>query len=191
MRKIILASGSPRRKEILAKLGLKFTVVRNRYKEDMDLDLSPLGLAARLSEGKAESVAHLHRNSIIVAADTFIAFQGAVLGKPKSTEEARRILKRLSGKRHSVLTGVTVIDTKTGRKSTEVAETLVYFRKLTRREIDAYVRTKEPLDKAGAYGIQELGALLVEKIEGDFFNVMGLPILTLVRLLGRFGIRVL
>lgn len=191
MRKIILASGSPRRKEILAKLGLKFTVVRNRYKEDMDLDLSPLGLAARLSEGKAESVARLHRNSIIVAADTFIAFQGAVLGKPKSTEEARRILKRLSGKRHSVLTGVTVIDTKTGRKSTEVAETLVYFRKLTRREIDAYVMTKEPLDKAGAYGIQELGALLVEKIEGDFFNVMGLPILTLVRLLGRFGIRVL
>ena len=190
-RKIILASASPRRKEILGKTGLKFSVDAGDYKEDMDLALKPRQLARFLSSEKARAVAVKYASALVIAADTFIVFQGSLLGKPHTREEARRMLTLLNGRQHSVLTGFTVIDTRTGKKLSRSVETKVFFKKMTGQEIESYVKTGEPLDKAGAYAIQGLGAVLVKKIEGDYFNVMGLPLRSLTGVLRKFGVSVL
>ena len=189
-RKIILASASPRRKEILGKTGLKFSVDAGDYKEDMDLALKPRQLARFLSSEKAKAVAVKYASALVIAADTFIVFQGSLLGKPHTREEARRMLTLLNGRQHSVLTGFTVIDTLTGKKLSRSVETKVFFKKMTGQEIESYVKTGEPLDKAGAYAIQGLGAVLVKKIEGDYFNVMGLPLSSLIGVLRKFGVSV-
>jgi len=189
-RKIILASASPRRKEILGKTGLKFSVDAGDYKEDMDLALKPRQLARFLSSEKARAVAVKYASALVIAADTFIVFQGSLLGKPHTREEARRMLSLLNGRQHSVLTGFTVIDTLTGKKLSRSVETKVFFKKMTGQEIESYVKTGEPLDKAGAYAIQGLGAVLVKKIEGDYFNVMGLPLSSLTGVLRKFGVSV-
>ena len=189
-RKIILASASPRRKEILGKTGLKFSVDAGDYKEDMDLALKPRQLARFLSSEKAKAVAVKYASALVIAADTFIVFQGSLLGKPHTREEARRMLTLLNGRQHSVLTGFTVIDTRTGKKLSRSVETKVIFKKMTGQEIESYVKTGEPLDKAGAYAIQGLGAVLVKKIEGDYFNVMGLPLSSLTGVLRKFGVSV-
>jgi len=189
-RKIILASASPRRKEILGKTGLKFSVDAGDYKEDMDLALKPRQLARFLSSEKARAVAVKYASALVIAADTFIVFQGSLLGKPHTREEARRMLTLLNGRQHSVLTGFTVIDTRTGKKLSRSVETKVFFKKMTGQEIESYVKTGEPLDKAGAYAIQGLGAVLVKKIEGDYFNVMGLPLSSLIGVLRKFGVSV-
>jgi len=189
-RKIILASASPRRKEILGKTGLKFSVDAGDYKEDMDLALKPRQLARFLSSEKARAVAVKYASALVIAADTFIVFQGSLLGKPHTREEARRMLSLLNGRQHSVLTGFTVIDTLTGKKLSRSVETKVFFKKMTGQEIESYVKTGEPLDKAGAYAIQGLGAVLVKKIEGDYFNVMGLPLSSLIGVLRKFGVSV-
>jgi len=189
-RKIILASASPRRKEILGKTGLKFSVDAGDYKEDMDLALKPRQLARFLSSEKAKAVAVKYASALVIAADTFIVFQGSLLGKPHTREEARRMLTLLNGRQHSVLTGFTVIDTRTGKKLSRSVETKVFFKKMTEQEIESYVKTGEPLDKAGAYAIQGLGAVLVKKIEGDYFNVMGLPLSSLTGVLRKFGVSV-
>ncbi|GBE06342.1 MAG TPA: septum formation inhibitor Maf [Nitrospirae bacterium] len=191
MRKIILASRSPRRKEILKITGLNFTVCDGGYKEDLSLPLSPRALARYLSLKKAEAVAHKYRNAIIIAADTFIVFKNRLLGKPHTDREARKMLMMLNGKAHSVITGFTIMDTASNKILSRSVSTKVYFRKLDREEISAYIRSKEPLDKAGAYAIQGIGAILIEKIEGDFFNVMGLPLCALTEGLKKFGIHVL
>jgi len=172
MRKIILASASPRRKEILASTG-------------------PRALARFLSRKKAEEVAESHKDAIVIAADTFIVYKHKRLGKPSGSDDARKMLKLLSGKAHSVITGFTIIDSKTKKKISRSIETKVYFNKLTQSEINAYVRSGEPLDKAGAYAIQGLGAVFIDKIEGDFFNVVGLPISALAESLKKFGIKIL
>ena len=190
-RKIILASASPRRKEILGKTGLKFSVDAGDYKEDMDLALKPRQLARFLSSEKARAVAVKYASALVIAADTFIVFQGSLLGKPHTREEARRMLTLLNGRQHSVLTGFTVIDTRTGKKLSRSVETKVFFKKMTGQEIESYVKTGEPLDKAGAYAIQGFGAVLVKKIEGDYFNVMGLPLRSLTGVLRKFGVSVL
>jgi septum formation protein len=188
---IILASASPRRRELLALVGLKFIVDAGEYEEDMNTDLSPPELAKFLSRKKAEDVAGRHKNAIIIAADTFIVFQGALMGKPSDEGEAKVMLKKLSGKTHSVITGYTIIDTESRKRLSRVIETRVSFKRLTMQEIDAYVRSKEPLDKAGAYAIQGLGSVVVRKIEGDYFNVIGLPLSSLADSLKRFGVAVL
>jgi septum formation protein len=188
---IILASASPRRRELLALVGLEFIVDAGEYEEDMNTDLSPPELAKFLSRKKAEDVAGRHKNAVIIAADTFIVFQGALMGKPRDEGEARAMLKKLSGKTHSVITGYTIIDTESMKKLSRVIETRVSFKRLTMQEIDAYVRSKEPLDKAGAYAIQGLGSVIVRKIEGDYFNVIGLPLSSLADSLKRFGVAVL
>lgn len=188
MKTIILASASPRRKELLKKIGLEFKVDISRYREDATLELSPKKLAEFLSLQKAKDVAKRHKNAIIVSADTLVVLKNEILGKPRTAIEAKKMLGKLSGKTHLVITGFTIIDTKTNRTVTKSVETKVYFRKLTVKEIDDYVATKEPLDKAGAYGIQEKARAFVEKIEGDFFNVVGLPIKSLIRELKKFGI---
>jgi len=190
-RKIILASASPRRREILALTGLKFRVDPGDYEEKMDHPMDPHRLARFLSRKKAETVAPKYGDAVIIAADTFLLFEGGLLGKPGDETDARNTLGRLNGRCHSVITGFTILDTANKRELSDSVETRVYFRKLTPAEISSYVRSGEPFDKAGSYGIQGLGALLVERIEGDYFNVMGLPIGRLVQDLKKFGIRVL
>jgi len=191
MKKIILASASPRRRELLALTGLKFSVDSGDYQEDMSTPLDPHRLGRFLSLEKARSVATRHRDALIIAADTFIVFRGGLLGKPHTDREAKRMLLMLSGKRHSVITGFTILDTASGKRLSRSVETRVFFRNLTEKEIDAYVRSGEPLDKAGAYAIQGLGSVVVRKIEGDYFNVIGLPLNALAESLKKFGIRIL
>lgn len=190
MKAIILASASPRRRDILRKTGLKFTVDASCYEEKFNSGLGPRALARFLSLQKAQSVAPRHRNALIIAADTFIFFRGKALGKPHTKEEAMRMLKKLNGGEHAVITGFTIIDTKSGKKISRSSETMVYFRRLSMKEIKSYVASGEPLDKAGGYAIQGVGALLVRKIEGDFFNVVGLPLNMLIQSLKEFGVSV-
>lgn len=190
MVKIILASGSPRRKDLLEKLGIDFAVEVSNYQEDTNLNVSPLELSKILSSGKAEDVAKKHQSqdAIIIGADTFISFENKILGKPHTQEKAKEMIRDLSGQSHSVITGFTIIDVKSGRKILKAVESKVYFRELNEKEIDNYIKTGDCLDKAGAYAIQEAGAILIEKIEGDYTNIVGLPIPALVKELKNFGI---
>lgn len=190
-RTIILASGSPRRKELLSLIGLKFKVDVSDFEENLGLKLKPHELSKYLSFEKARAVAHNYKNAVIIAADTFIVFRGKLLGKPHTEKEAMRMLTLLNGKSHSVITGYTVLDTNTGKKSSRSVETKVWFRNMAEDELRAYVRTGEPLDKAGAYAIQGIGSLIVKKIEGDYFNVIGLPVASLAATLKKFDITVL
>lgn len=190
-KKIILASASPRRKELLKKLGLEFTVEPSNSEEDIRPGVEPHELAKSLSREKAGLVAQNHRNALIIAADTFILFEGMLMGKPATETEARGMLERINGRQHSVITGFTILDTVSSKLISESVETKVFIRKLTSKEIDAYVKTGEPLDKAGAYAIQGLGSVIVERIEGDYFNVIGLPLSTLTESLKKFGVYIL
>jgi len=191
MKKIILASSSPRRKELLELTGLRFRTDAVDYQERMDSDLEPHRLARFLSREKAKTAARRYDDAIIIAADTFIVFKGRVLGKPRTRTEALKMLELLNGKAHSVITGFTIIDASNRRTLSRTVETKVWFKTLTRDEIASYVRTGEPLDKAGAYGIQGLGSVIVKKIEGDCFNVVGLPLSALMDSLKRFGVYIL
>ena len=188
---IILASASPRRKELLERIGLKFEVEPSNYEESISSELGPHELAKSLSLEKAKLVAQNHKNTLVIAADTFIVFESRILGKPRTETEAKEMLKTMNGKPHSVITGFTIIDTDSNKALSRSVETKVHLRQLSSNEIDAYVRSKEPLDKAGAYAIQGLGAVIVEKIEGDFFNVIGLPLSALTESLKEFGVHIL
>jgi septum formation protein len=190
-RSIVLASASPRRKELLEKIGLTFKVDPSDSNENLRLDLKPEGMAKAISLEKALKIAPKYADAIIIAADTFGIFRGKIIGKPSSPDEARKILSAMSGKSHRVITGYTVLDTLSKKVTTHSVETRVYFKNLTPEEIDNYIRSGEPLDKAGAYGIQGLGSVIVEKIIGDYYNVMGLPLSALVESLKKFGINIL
>lgn len=168
-------------------MGLDFTVVPSGYEEDMTLKLAPKKLAAVLSLGKAMEVAK-RENGIIIAADTFVSYGGAVIGKPKDKAHAQQMLKMLSGKIHSVFTGVTIIDTHNSKIITKVEETKLTFKKISAVEIDWYVNSGDRLGLAGAYAVQDIGSIFVKRIEGDFFNVMGLPLRLLAELLKKFNI---
>jgi len=187
-RKIILASTSPRRREILLKAGLTFEIVTSDYEEDMSQPLPPAELVKNLSAGKASSVAARHRDAVVIGADTVVVLNGEILGKPKTPERAKEMLKKLSGRAHSVFTGFAVRCDADGKCAVEAVETKVHFRKLSDRDIEEYVASGEPLDKAGAYGIQGLAAAFIERIEGDYHNVVGLPLEALLRVLKKFGI---
>ena len=190
MKRIILASASPRRKELLDKIGLKFEVDASNCEEEIDPSLEPDELVRRISLAKAKSVASRHKDALIIAADTIGVIGKKLLGKPHTAAQARKMLAQISGKSHLVITGFTVLDTATDKIVTKTVTTKVYIKKLTPAEIDAYVVTGEPLDKAGAYGIQGLGAVIVEKINGDYYNVVGLPLSALTEVLREFGISV-
>ncbi len=191
MKKIILASGSPRRKELLEKIGLKFTVDVPDIEEDFKSNLTPQELVKQLSAKKAEVIAKKHPDAIVIAADTIGVLKGEIIGKPHTAAQAEKMLESLSGTSHLVITGFTITDTDTGKTITEEVQTKVYFKKLSKAEVNGYVKTGEPLDKAGGYAIQGLGALLVKKIEGDYYNVIGLPLSSLTDALKEFGIKVL
>jgi septum formation protein len=195
-RTIILASASPRRRELLEKIGLKFAVDPSLYPEDVpagphSASLSPEGIVKALSMGKAAAVALKHPDAIVIAADTLGVLRGKIIGKPGTAEEARGMLLEMSGKSHRVITGFTILDNATRKMITRTIDTRVYFRRLSLEEINNYVKTGEPLDKAGAYAIQGLGSLIVEKINGDYYNVMGLPLNALAESLKEFGIRII
>ena len=191
MKEVILASASPRRKELLEKIGLRFKVEPSNYEEDITSALEPHELAQKISLEKAKVVANKHQNVIVVAADTFIVFGDQILGKPHTEKEARKMLEAISGKSHSVITGFSIIDTSNNKTLSKSVETKIYVRKLTLAEIDAYVKSKEPLDKAGAYAIQGLGSVFVEKIDGDYYNVVGFPLSALTEALKEFDINIL
>lgn len=188
---IILASQSPRRRELLNQMGLKgFKVTSPDVDETIEGNLPPAQIVEELSLRKARAVAEsADEDDLIIAADTVVALEGAVLGKPEDEVSAFSMLSALSGNRHYVYTGVTVIQ---GSKVvTQHEMTTVTFRELEPEEITNYIATGEPMDKAGAYGIQGLGALLVSGINGDYFNVMGLPVYRLGRILVQFGLDLL
>ncbi|NCN21905.1 septum formation protein Maf [Candidatus Falkowbacteria bacterium] len=189
--KIILASSSPRRKELFEKLRLPFTIEASDYEEDMTLKIPPLKLAKTLSCGKALAVARKHQSGIVIGADTFVVFDNHLLGKPKSEAEAVKMLTKLSGKRVDILTGLTIINIASGKKVSITDITKVYIKKLSKQEIDNYVMSGEPMDKAGAFAIQGLGAVIIKKIEGDFMGAMGLPLFALAKELKKLGIDVL
>ena len=188
---IILASQSPRRRELLNQMGLKgFKVTSPDVDEAIEGNRPPAQIVEELSLRKARAVAEsADEDDLIIAADTVVALEGAVLGKPEDEVSAFSMLSALSGNRHYVYTGVTVIQ---GDKVvTQHEMTTVTFRELEPEEITNYIATGEPTDKAGAYGIQGLGALLVSGIKGDYFNVMGLPVYRLGRILAQFGLDLL
>jgi septum formation protein len=191
MKRIVLASASPRRKELLEQIGLQFEVEPSNYDEEITFASEPHEMAKKLSLGKARAAARKHRNALIIAADTFVVLGDRAFGKPHTSSEAREMLRALNGKEHSVITGFTILDAETGKVLSKSVETKVHVRKLTLKEIDSYVRSKEPLDKAGGYAIQGLGAVVVEKIEGDYCNVVGLPLSALAETLREFGVNVL
>jgi septum formation protein len=190
-RLIVLASSSPRRKELLEKIGLKFIVDHSNYPEDLHSNLPPQQMVESISIGKAMAVAEAHRDAIIIAADTIGVFRRKKMGKPRTMDEAREMLREMSGKSHKVITGIAIVDAAHNKTVSWSVETRVYFRKINEEEINNYVKSGEPLDKAGAYAIQGLGSVIVEKIKGDFYNVMGLPLSSLVENLKAFGIQVL
>jgi septum formation protein len=180
MNTLILASGSPRRAELLRQIGLDFQVIPSEAPEDLPPGLSPADAVKELALRKASEVARNISSGVIIGADTVVVAAGRILGKPSDKAEARTMLATLSGIEHSVFTGLAVLEVPNGKQMVDCVETKVWFRKLTQAEIDWYVASGEPLDKAGAYGIQGLGAILVEKIDGCYFNVVGLPLGKLV-----------
>ena len=177
---VILASQSPRRKALMELFHIPFTIRVADIDETMDAALSPYDEVARVSRLKAEAVAH-EDDDVVIAADTIVVCGGEVLGKPKDEADALRMLQLLSGREHQVMTGMTVLRGGKATVCTEVTD--IHFRPLSQREILAYIRTGEPMDKAGAYGIQGGAALFAEKIIGDYYNVMGLPVCRLGQIL--------
>lgn len=173
---MILASSSPRRAEILRALGIRFRVVPSRVDETLRRGESPRRYVRRLALEKARAVAERHPKEWVVGSDTTVVVEGKVLGKPRDAAEAKRMLRKLSGRGHYVFSGVALVHRAERSSRASVASTRVFFRPLEKRDIEAYVRSREPFGKAGAYAIQGKGALLVERIEGSYTNVVGFPV---------------
>jgi septum formation protein len=180
---IILASGSPRRRELMGFFPFPVTVRVSQADEHMDLTRSPADEVARISCNKAEAVNRTPAD-IVIGADTIVVCDGEILGKPKSEADAYRMLSMLSGRAHQVMTGVTVLQGDKKVSFTEITD--VYFRSLSEKEIMDYIRSGDPMDKAGSYGIQSGACLFVEKISGDYYNVVGLPVCHLALVLKDF-----
>lgn len=174
---LILASASPRRKLLLKQISLRFAVKPSFAAEKFLSTETPAVNVKRIALEKAQSVRRSVKRGIVVAADTIVVLNGKILGKPKSLVEAKRMLRLLSGREHVVYTGFALIDARTGESIAGVEQTKVRFRKLDKDEIGRYVSSSSPMDKAGAYGIQDdYGAVFVEKVNGCFYNVMGFPL---------------
>lgn len=185
MTRLVLASASPRRKELLGRIVPSFDCIPAFVDEEIDPDLKPREAVQELALRKAQAVSEKEQPAFVIGADTIVVFEEDIFGKPKDRDEAYRMLKRLSGNTHSVYTGVAVVYG--NKQEVFFEETKVTFWDLADGDIDHYISTGEPFDKAGAYGIQGFGATLVKGIEGDFFNVVGLPIARLYRTLKKMG----
>jgi septum formation protein len=186
--KLILASSSPRRAEILANAGLPFSVLSSAVDESSNPGETPSALVQRLANAKAQLVAaRVVGPAIVLAADTVVVLDDKILGKPSSIEDARHMLQQLSGRTHSVLTGVSLVRLPDGERRQFIESTLVHFRPITDEELSSYLATEEPYDKAGAYAIQGQAGRYIPRIEGCYFNVVGLPlsrVLTELKTLG-------
>ena len=187
MGRIILASRSPRRTSLLRLAGIPFEQIISDVPERNDLSLSPRGYVQELSRGKAEDVAQKVDEGLVIGADTVVSLKGTIMEKPKDALEAADMLSKLSGKWHSVFTGLTLIDAPRGRELSDVVATKVRMREVSPEEIRVYIATDEPLDKAGAYAIQGRGAVFIEEIEGCFYNVVGLPLARLFAMMREMG----
>ena len=185
--KIILASASPRRAELLFQIGVKFELVPSQIEERPHPDEAPPDYITRIARAKVIAVARQQESGLIIGADTVVVLDGRLLGKPVDSHDAKSMLKQLSGRWHAVMTGVALYDVESRHEVADYEKTLVKFAQLTDREIDWYVHTGEPKDKAGAYGIQGLGGLFVDEIAGNYYNVVGLPIPLVYRLARRLG----
>lgn len=190
-KRIILASSSPRRKELLEQIGLQFEIQESSYEEDMKAKTDPYELAKFLALNKAKVVADNCENSIVIGADTFIVVEEEFLGKPGNPERAKEMLRRISGRAIKIITGFALIDTEKGQIINDYGEAIAHIKKLTEQEIEDYVATGEPIDRAGAYVAQELGAVFTERIEGDFSAIVGLPLNKIYCALESLGINVL
>ncbi len=188
-RKIILASNSPRRKELLKQIGLTIKIMVSNVDEKNN-STSPVNYVKVLSVRKTKTVAKKVKNAIVIGADTIVVLKNEIIGKPKNKQEAIKFLKKLSGKTHLVITGFTILDTKTNKIISKVVKTKVTFKKLTEDEIKAYVNSSNVLDKAGAYAIQDKAGAFIKEIKGDYFNIVGLPIFSLYQELKKFGINI-
>ena len=183
-RKVVLASQSPRRRELLSDLISGFRIIPDNSPETVDKSATPEETVKRLAVQKARNVsACADSDEIVIAADTVVFIDGKILGKPADAAEAAEMLRTLSGRDHHVCTGIAVIDNAIGKSFCCFERTLVHFKHLTDSEIERYIASGEPMDKAGAYGIQGKGALFVEWIKGDYFNVVGLPLCRLGKVL--------
>jgi septum formation protein len=192
MEKIILASASPRRKELLEQIGISFEVIASNVNENITYQDNPDMFVEQLALMKAQEVARrVNPGHLIIGADTIVLIDNEILGKPENEKDAFDTIKRLSGKSHFVFTGIAIIETAEGRTMVSHAKTKVIFRDIQDDEILAYIKSGEPDDKAGSYGIQGKGAVLVEGIDGCYFNIVGLPIACLCSMLKSFGVEVL
>lgn len=187
---LVLASASPRRRELLERLGIPFKVSVSKTEENIDRgNLTPEQLARELALLKAKDVARTLEDGLVIGADTIVVLDDEILGKPKSREEAGRMLHLLSGRSHQVITGLALVEAGGGRVQLTSEVTTVWFRRLDPGEVEWYLDTGEPMDKAGAYGIQGKGSILVDRIEGCYFNVVGLPLTRLYLMLKERGYR--
>jgi septum formation protein len=185
--RIVLASQSPRRAELIGRLGLQFDTVPADIDETPFEGEAPEAHAERLAREKAQAVAAVHPDALVVGSDTIVVIDGDILGKPRDTAQAVEMLLRLAGREHEVCTGIAVV--RGGRVESGLERVRVRFRALDRRACEEYVATGEPMDKAGAYGIQGFGSAIVEGVDGDYFAVMGLPVVGMLALIERFGWR--
>jgi septum formation protein len=167
---------------------LEFEIRESEYEEDMAAMADPVELVKFLALNKAKAVARHYSDAIVIGADTFVIFDNHFIGKPKDKDDARRMLRLLSGQTNNIITGFAVIDTVTGRVVNDFDRADVTIRELTDEDIENYIETGEPMDKAGAFGIQGVGAVIVEKVDGDYHNIMGLPLSKIYAILKEFGI---
>lgn len=184
--RIVLASASPRRKELLEGLNLHPVIAQKNSEEKVNNGERPEIVVMSLALQKALGISYIYPEDIIIGADTIVVNDGKILGKPRDEEDAYNMLKGLSGKSHQVVSGISLLNQSRQIKIVDYVSTIVYFKDLSDMQIKNYINTKEPLDKAGSYGIQGLGAVLVEKIDGCYFNVVGLPLSKLDNLLRKY-----
>ncbi len=188
---LVLASASPRRKDLLTQMGFKFNIIVSDVDESIGPGIQPFQAVEALALSKAMEVSAKLEEGLVIGADTIVVFENEVLGKPSNEQDAKRMLAALSGNKHQVLTGVAVVDVVSGQRIVTHEKTEVEFRLIDNQEIENYIKTGEPMDKAGSYAIQGRGALFVKKITGCYFNVVGLPIYKLGSMLKEFDVNAL
>jgi len=189
-KKIILASGSTARKKLLDNIKLDFEVQESDFEEIMDPNTPPEELAVELALGKARNVAAKNKNAVIIAADSFVVLGNEYLGKPHSPEEARTMLRKVSGRKQNFITGLAIIDTDSGAVFTDHELSEIWLSPISDEEIEDYIKTGEPFSKAGGYSIQEIGSVFIEKVSGNFTGIVGLPVSKAYAILRQIGIKV-
>ncbi|MFA6896968.1 MAG: nucleoside triphosphate pyrophosphatase [Patescibacteria group bacterium] len=190
-KRIILASGSEARRKLLENIKLDFEIQQSDFEEIMNPDIPPEQLAVELALGKARDVAAKNTNAVIIAADSFVVLDGEYLGKPHSAEEARAVLRKISGKKQNLVTGMAVIDTESGATITDFEIGEIWVKELTDEEIEGYIKTGEPFGRAAGYAIQEIGSIFIEKIQGNYTGIIGLPVNKVYKILTQLGVKVI